>query len=231
MNQENQPNELAHLEQTVADYPTNVKDIHALADAYADLERWEDAIEAYKNAIALDSTNGDLYNSLGTIYDEVDKLADAEKAYQQAIALAPKNSATYYNLGCLYEEQQRLPEAMQAYKNYLQYVENVEELTNIKHNLPRVTNVKIRRIDGFSLAKVLALVNAIWGGIITNVMLLIVSFAFAGSSVSGVGLLSFSSLVLFPIGYGIMGFLSGFVIAAIYNFSAEQLGGIKLEVA
>jgi tetratricopeptide (TPR) repeat protein len=230
MSQDIPSDDLIRLKQRVESNPVSVTDILALADAYADLEHWREAIEAYETAISLDPSQSEVFNTLGTVYEEVERFDEAEKAYQQAIALDPKISAAYYNLGCLYEDQQRLPEAIEVYKKYLQYVENVEELTIIKDKFTEVSRLKIRKIGSLSLAKMLGVMYTVIG-LIVGIISIIFSlfFAYQYSFSSSLSLINFMELILFPVGYGIIGLISGLIIAAIYNFVAGRLGGIELE--
>lgn len=228
MVQEIQTDELSRLKQQVALNPASFKDILALADMYVDLERWTEAIEQYKTAISLEPSNADVYNSLGTIYEEVDQLDEAEKAYQQAIKFDPKLPAPYYNLGCMYEDQQHLQKAVQAYKKYLEYVEAAGELAIVKHNLTKVTRMNIRRVNGASLAKILG-VMYVAIGLIFWIISIVFSLFFIGSGFGFFQFFDVFNLLALPIIYGIVGVVSGFLIAYIYNFVADRFGGIEIE--
>jgi tetratricopeptide (TPR) repeat protein len=130
--------DLAELEQIAASRPDSVKDIQILADAYADLARWDDAARTYRAAIRLDPAHADLYNSLATVCEELGDLDEAEKAYQKAIELRPDDSMPYYNLGLLYEEQERIPEAIQVYEKCLQYSTDPDERSTVRHKLTQM---------------------------------------------------------------------------------------------
>jgi len=140
VNQEEQRGSIAALAEKVTSSPDNVEFICDLADVYADQGRWGDAIEAYKAAIALDSTNADLQNSLGTVYEEAGKLVEAEQAYQKAIALSPEDPMAYYNSGAMYEEQRRITEAIQAYEKCLRYSTDPDERSEVKKRLTSLTS-------------------------------------------------------------------------------------------
>jgi tetratricopeptide (TPR) repeat protein len=131
-------NDLITLEKMVTSHPSDVGYVYELADAYADQERWEDAIEAYRTAITLDPSNADLHNSLGVTYEAVDRMNEAEQVYQQAIQLRPDDSMFYYNLGTLYEKQRRIAQAVQTYRKCLQYSSDPEEHTEVKGRLSRL---------------------------------------------------------------------------------------------
>jgi tetratricopeptide (TPR) repeat protein len=127
--------ELAALEQIAASRSDSVEDIQNLADAYAELGRWEDASRAYRAAIRLEPEDANLYNSLATVYAELGDAGEAERAYQKAIELRPDDSMPYYNLGLLYEEQQRTEEAFQAYAKCLQYSSDLDERSAVRDRL------------------------------------------------------------------------------------------------
>jgi tetratricopeptide (TPR) repeat protein len=130
-----QPDNLTILEERVAAHPDSLPDVRALADAYSEHGRWNDAVEAYWAAIALDPTNADLCNSLGAAYEGAGDPAQAEDAYQKAVALQPEDAVAYYNLGSLYEEQRRIPEAIQAFKKCLRYATDPDEYPDVKQKL------------------------------------------------------------------------------------------------
>lgn len=130
--------DLVTLEEMVASHPSDAGYIYELADAYADRERWEDAIEAYETAITLDPSNADLHNSLGVTCEVIDRMDEAERAYQQAIQLKPDDSMFYYNLGALYEKQQRIAKAVQVYRKCLQHSRSPEERAEIQERLSQL---------------------------------------------------------------------------------------------
>ena len=92
----------------------------------------------------------------------------------------------------------------------------------------------IKRIDPMSAAKVSATV-----GIIMGLILAILSFAFS-RFVPMQGMMSsmslslptsgIATLVMLPISYAIFGFISGFVWSVIYNFIADKIGGVKIDL-
>ncbi len=127
--------DLTELEQLAAFRPDSVKDIHNLADAYADLGRWHDAARAYRTALGLDPADADLYNSLATVHEELGNLDEAETAYQQAIELRPDDPLLYHNLGQLYEEQGRRSDAFRTYEQCLQVATDPDEHAAIRERL------------------------------------------------------------------------------------------------
>ena len=88
---------------------------------------------------------------------------------------------------------------------------------------------RLRSIDPLQLGIVLGVIYAIFG------LLAGVIFATFGSAMYalaprslGFGGFGVFSIVLFPIGYFVAGFIGGIITAAIYNLVAGWTGGIKL---
>jgi hypothetical protein len=97
----------------------------------------------------------------------------------------------------------------------------------------------ISKIGAMSLAKIMGVTYALLG--------LLIGGCFALISLAGAGLASASSdeggmpamfgamfgvgaIIIAPILYGVMGFLSGLIGALIYNVVAGMMGGVELDV-
>ena len=96
--------------------------------------------------------------------------------------------------------------------------------------------VVLRKIGVMSVARVYAVIMAIFGlvvGLFAALFLVPIGMMmeefvpFAAGMSAGLGLLS---IVVFPIMYGIMGFVMGAVCAWIYNIVASKIGGIELTI-
>jgi hypothetical protein len=101
----------------------------------------------------------------------------------------------------------------------------------------------VKRIAPLSLGKILGLLYAIIGivaglffAILGSAMGAIGALAEPGQSeglgpfaaMTGMGLVS---IVVFPIFYGVLGFIGGLIVAALYNLFAGMVGGIEIETA
>ena len=89
--------------------------------------------------------------------------------------------------------------------------------------------VAIKRIGVLSASTAVALIGIFVGiifGIITIAVFLIFPkiFTYLGSYST----LGYFSLIIFPIAFGMLGFLSGMIIILFYNLTARVSGGIKL---
>jgi len=92
----------------------------------------------------------------------------------------------------------------------------------------------IKRIEPMSAAKLAAAMGAVLGLIQAVAALLFSRFTPLGmmgdivsNPYAGTGVMV---IVVLPIVMGIAGFIGGFVWAVIYNFVADKIGGIKIDL-
>ena len=86
-------------------------------------------------------------------------------------------------------------------------------------------------MEVLSVGKVYALTLAFLGFIVV-IFVAIIGSAFNAYDRGGLlgPSLGIASIILFPIIYGIIGFLAGIIGAAIYNLIAKLVGGIEIEL-
>jgi hypothetical protein len=87
---------------------------------------------------------------------------------------------------------------------------------------------RIKKVGVLSVANLSGMVNFFIGlllGIIFAVTSLLVPTA---SAIIGFGIPTYLSVIILPIGYGIMGFIGGAIGAFFYNLSARVTKGIVL---
>ncbi len=96
----------------------------------------------------------------------------------------------------------------------------------------------VRRIGVLSLGKVMGSIYAVLGlviGAIFSIVSLLGSVIGSIAAESGEPLLGIlfgvGAIVIFPIFYGLIAFLMGMLIAAVYNFAARFTGGLEVELA
>jgi hypothetical protein len=98
----------------------------------------------------------------------------------------------------------------------------------------------IKRLGVFSVAKIYALINAVFGlifGLIGGVFFAIFTAAMSGASggssrdvpVLGAGIGFLAAIILYPVIFGILGFVVGATGAAIYNLASRFVGGIEID--
>jgi hypothetical protein len=88
----------------------------------------------------------------------------------------------------------------------------------------------LKRVGPFSVGKIMGGIYAVLGLFIGSIIaLLSVLGATFGGREALPGLLGVAAIVIAPIFYGVIGFLSGIIGAALYNVAAGLFGGIELE--
>ena len=96
--------------------------------------------------------------------------------------------------------------------------------------------MELKKIHALSLAKVDALIMAIIG-LIIGIIGWLFSLAFRNianpefySNKLQFASLGLTSIIIFPIAYGIIGFISGGLSALLYNLAAKLFGGVKIDI-
>jgi hypothetical protein len=88
----------------------------------------------------------------------------------------------------------------------------------------------LRRIDPASAAKVAGILYALLGVLIGLFMMVFGSFlGGAGAGDAFGGSFGVASIFIFPVMYGILGLIGGFISAALYNLVAGWVGGVEVE--
>ena len=97
------------------------------------------------------------------------------------------------------------------------------------------TKIVIRRIGVVSTAKTVAIIYSMIGLIVGTVFSLIaVTGEALGSPIGGSSrfaetMMGIGAIIVFPILYGLLGFLFGLLSAAIYTLAARIIGGVTIE--
>jgi DNA-binding transcriptional MerR regulator len=79
----------------------------------------EQAIAAYRQAIALNPEAAGAFINLGTIYYNLHRLSDAENCYRAAAEIDPQYALAFFNLGNVFDERASLDEARTNYQEAL----------------------------------------------------------------------------------------------------------------
>lgn len=112
----------AKIAQAEADAGANAQDPgvqYRLGNAYYDAGRVVDAIRAYEQAVALDSTYKEALVNLGNAYNETGKLNDAVATFEHALRIDPSDDKALSNLGNSYYALGQYMQGMAAYKRAL----------------------------------------------------------------------------------------------------------------
>lgn len=86
-----------------------------LGNVLTEIDRFEEAAEAYGQAIALAPGLADAHSNLGVLLRGLGRFAEAEEQYRAAIAADPDHADAYDNLGRLLAGTGRIDEAIKAH--------------------------------------------------------------------------------------------------------------------
>jgi tetratricopeptide (TPR) repeat protein len=85
-------------------------------NAFLELGRYQDAIEALKQAIRIKPDLAEAHYNLGVAYHRLGRYKDAIEALKQAIRIKPDLAEAHCNLGVAYGELGRYQDAVESYK-------------------------------------------------------------------------------------------------------------------
>lgn len=71
-------------------------------DEFMRTSKWNQAVEAYKQAISISPKNSDAYVALGEAYNQMGRHGEAFAPLVRAIQLDPQNASAHYGIGYAY---------------------------------------------------------------------------------------------------------------------------------
>ncbi|MBU6392378.1 MAG: tetratricopeptide repeat protein, partial [Planctomycetes bacterium] len=83
------------------------------------LERYPEAIEAYKHAIRINPDFIEAHSNLGAACDRAGRYAEAVEAYRHVVRIQPEDVEFHYKLGKAYSALGRYAEAIKAFKQVI----------------------------------------------------------------------------------------------------------------
>ena len=113
--------ERAALERLVQAYPDDKDALQRLAVTYSSSGRMREAIGLYERSLALDSTDGRVYNNLAYMYFNYGDPDKSITAINRYIALEPDEPNPYDSRGDLYAFNGRYREAADSYRKALEH--------------------------------------------------------------------------------------------------------------
>ena len=67
--------------------------------ALHEMERWDEALEAFEKAIALEPDLPEAWRNKGVALERLNRYKEAQEAFQHLVELTPNNSAAWLQLG------------------------------------------------------------------------------------------------------------------------------------
>ncbi len=112
--------------------PKNEKAFYLAGWCYNDLDKFINAIDRLKKAVALKKDHAEAWQELGYAYKKTAKNEDALTCLKKAVEIKPDYALAYKQLGDVYQNLERNAEAMTAYKKcYDQNNKNDDACYNI----------------------------------------------------------------------------------------------------
>ena len=109
---------------TIANYKNDKKSLafgyFNFGYSYGKLEKYQKAIDAYKEAIEIKPDFHEAYNSMGVAYGKLKKYQKAIDAFKKAIEIKPDFHEAYYNTGYAYVKLNKYQKAIDAYKRTIE---------------------------------------------------------------------------------------------------------------
>jgi len=87
--------------------------------AYASLEQWDKAVQAYDKAMALAPDDAELFTDAALAWQRAGRAEEAAALYRTALRLSPNSRRTHINLGNLLWDMDRLEDATQEFRQAL----------------------------------------------------------------------------------------------------------------
>ena len=119
-------------------YPNVPLLFNILGVCYKSLEKFEDSIQAFENAVTIKPDYAEAYNNLGITLIQFNELNDAVNNLSKAIAIMPNFTRAHYNLGIALKKLGRLDESINSYKKVIELNTFTCELINIWSHYIRI---------------------------------------------------------------------------------------------
>jgi tetratricopeptide (TPR) repeat protein len=123
-------NEITLWEDVVRKSPDKFRPYLNLGIAYANQDRLDEAISAFKTALLFRPDFANAHNDIGNIYVKQNRLNEAISAFKTATQFKPDYAEAYNNLGNAYDKQNRFDEAISAFKTATQFKPDYAEAYN-----------------------------------------------------------------------------------------------------
>ncbi len=104
--------------QWVKSEPENAGAWFSLGNAYNNLKQYDQAIQAYREALRIQPEN-EAWNNLGAAYGGLKQYNQAIQALREALRIQPENAMAWHNLGIAYGNLKQHDQAIQAWREAL----------------------------------------------------------------------------------------------------------------
>jgi len=117
--QENWSTALVYFQKATAENPQSAEAWFYVGYCYDKLGRYDEEIDAYKQAIRIKPDLAEAHNNLGVTYGNLGRYDEAIESCKQAIRIKPDLAEAHNNLGLAYSSLGRYDKAIESYKQAL----------------------------------------------------------------------------------------------------------------
>jgi cytochrome c-type biogenesis protein CcmH/NrfG len=127
------------LKEIVKKDPKNLPAWVELGNLYFDSDRPQEAIEAYRQYLAIKPDNPDVRTDMGIMYRKLGQFDKALEEFRKAAQSDPKHVNSLYNIGVvLLHDKQDIKGAIQTWEEYLRMDPNSERARRIRNQIDRI---------------------------------------------------------------------------------------------
>ncbi len=98
-------------------YPASLAIPNFQGGVYASLGRFDQAVNCYRKALAIDPGSAEIHFNLANAYSSLGEFDKAIGSFQQALTLKPDYFEASYQMALVYQQQGRIGEAVTSYRN------------------------------------------------------------------------------------------------------------------
>ena len=127
------------LKDTVKKDPKNLSGWVELGNLYFDSDQPKEAIDAYRQYLALNPDNPDVRTDMGIMYRKLGDFDRAIEEFKKAAQSDPKHVNSRYNLGLvLLHDKRDIPGAIKAWEEYLRVDPKSERAERVKAQMEKL---------------------------------------------------------------------------------------------
>jgi cytochrome c-type biogenesis protein CcmH/NrfG len=132
------------LKEIVKKDPKNLPAWVELGNLYFDSNRAEEAIEAYRQYLAIKPDNPDVRTDMGIMYRRLGQFDRALEEFRKAAQSDPKHANSRYNIGIvLLHDKQDIKGAITAWEEYLKVDPNSERAQRIRAQIDKMKAMSV----------------------------------------------------------------------------------------
>jgi len=118
--------------------PTDFQGFVQLGNDFMDRGIWDHAIRQYEQAVAIDSTNADVYVDLGACYHAQGDFDDAFKSLKHALRIKPNHPIALFNLGIVELSRADTTAAKQYWNDYVNVAGDTPQANMVRQQLDQM---------------------------------------------------------------------------------------------